>query len=1001
MKKTIYWQAICNLDDSQFSMYRPMLERLSSKMAEGFYLSANLEQLFREKKQPLFSLRISKRGRVIGDTIIGLDKQSYFRILSVDLKHYKHNKFLKRKVLNTFRKKHPTYTLPDQAEEAFIEFTCYDEQQYLAAHSKFPYIVHGTPGTGKTASINLRINEWLNSAIQGTTTIQQVIVIAESDELRQEYADMHAELVNQLPPEFTLEYMNYQSWIDSYSTDGDSPNPWYNRLVSIDVCIAWIEKYLTEFKRNSSNKTEKAILKDYLKQTDVIYQRLRHVSGFSTQEDYFKNDYYPEDYYQFPELERKILFRLLQRILNTLMQTEQYHLPFSHFAIPPQPNLILLVEEAHDYSPRQSLIMHQATRQEDGVYQIGYVYNGDQCLHDHVSHFKYLRELVKHRSIRLEQNYRCSKAVSTFANRVLALNYKLSGYKPSKHESSILGNSGSPGLFMWLQDEMALKSTLKTSKHWAVIANPEFIKEAEIHFNTPLIYTPEKIKGLEYELIILYRLLDDPRYRDIATRLIPKTKHSKAHSLIHRIPLNQLVIASSRAITTLIFVQRDTHPLPYLINQLTTAAEREPILHPSLFNAEETNAEEWEAHLLELAEEGYIQQAQKIWVNLLQRDIGLFEIFLQAEQIQCERHLPENNNCIVLMNENQSSNSDRVYLIHDAIEQNRKLSNSLLKWRKQLNVIHPKHGSPLYFALQKRQYKSASLLIDAGANVNELAYGTPLLFQLLAIIHENRQDQSTQENLFSLFEQFINAGANINAIDPNQELFNTVLKYAIQFELHSIIDCLLQHKVIIDFPHEKHGALSLAIHKKQYATISKLVKHGANIFTNERTKFSPCNIAYHTDRLAQYHLILCELTEYKNYTTKQRNEYLIFILIHAKQIYRIHPDLLRYAHQIRRELTYHVWLQLLCECLTYITAATELMIFYVVWKEPKINLFYTFLAAIMLPSIFFGAKKLKTECHTSIEESINQGLLFYKRHGKKNPSVSTQQETERSMLNIM
>ena len=174
----------------------------------------------------------------------------------------------------------------------------------------------------------------------------------------------------------------------------------------------------------------------------------------------------------------------------------------------------------------------------------------------------------------LTTNYRSSRQVTEMANRILRL--KTARFRSVDRESNYLvtSNSDTAGVVALLPDEQRLVGELnartRTSTRFAVIVlHPDDKAKARTRFNTPLIFSIQEAKGLEYENIILYDFISsaDDRFREICRDVdaeqvragelrYARARDKSDKSLeIFKFHINALYVATTRAVANVYLVE--------------------------------------------------------------------------------------------------------------------------------------------------------------------------------------------------------------------------------------------------------------------------------------------------------------------------------------------------------------------------------------------------------------------------------------------------------------
>ena len=174
----------------------------------------------------------------------------------------------------------------------------------------------------------------------------------------------------------------------------------------------------------------------------------------------------------------------------------------------------------------------------------------------------------------LNTNYRNSKHVTEVANRILRL--KHARFRSVDKESNHLveSNAVQDGAVLLLADEPALIRELDDKTHdstrFAVIVmHAEQKAKARERFRTPLIFSIQEAKGLEYDNIVLYDFVsgDADRFREITRDVdaeqvqqgelrFARARDKSDKSLeIFKFHINALYVAATRAVTNVYLVE--------------------------------------------------------------------------------------------------------------------------------------------------------------------------------------------------------------------------------------------------------------------------------------------------------------------------------------------------------------------------------------------------------------------------------------------------------------
>ena len=224
---------------------------------------------------------------------------------------------------------------------------------------------------------------------------------------------------------------------------------------------------------------------------------------------------------------------------------------------------------------------------------------------------------------------RCAPAIIHEANLILGLKAFAAEGCVWDENVKIRGmlNEMQTGTVKWLTPKIdadfeQLKNLMKLP-HVALITLPEFIEQAKKDFpGAPLIFTTESSAGLQFNEVILYRLLDGEKdktvLKEINQRLSKekdirasiekyKNRQPRERTTKSDLILKEIYTACTRAMTTLYFGQNEHHDIEYITGflKLCLTKQNDVALNiedeSSLLIKEQKRVAEW----LETADELY------------------------------------------------------------------------------------------------------------------------------------------------------------------------------------------------------------------------------------------------------------------------------------------------------------------------------------------------------------------------------------------------------------
>lgn len=305
----------------------------------------------------------------------------------------------------------------------------------------------------------------------------------------------------------------------------------------------------------------------------------------------------------------------------------------------------VVVDEVQDLTNIQLFLILKSLRDPSGFLLCG---DSNQIVHPNFFSWSKLKSLFFTHGewqgdaelIRiLHTNYRNSPQVTELANRVLLLKNARFGSIDKESSYLVSSNGHVQGQVVFLQDRDNIRRELdaktRTSTRFAVVVmHAEQKAAAQQHFNTPLVFSIQEAKGLEYDNIILYNFLseEEKRFRDISSGVshadlqqdlkFSRAKDKTDKSLeTYKFYINALYVALTRAVRNLYWIEAD--PKQRLLDLLG--------LHDALdtlsLDNQGSSLEEWqrEAHKLEL--QGKQEQAERIRREILKQQVPDWEVY--------------------------------------------------------------------------------------------------------------------------------------------------------------------------------------------------------------------------------------------------------------------------------------------------------------------------------------------------------------------------------------
>ncbi|MCZ0944430.1 MAG: hypothetical protein OXJ53_15355, partial [Gammaproteobacteria bacterium] len=230
----------------------------------------------------------------------------------------------------------------------------------------------------------------------------------------------------------------------------------------------------------------------------------------------------------------------------------------------------------------------------------------------------------------LTTNYRNSLQVTETANRILRLKHARFGSVDRESNFLVSSNSDAAGTVTLLANEAdAIREfddkTRQSTRFAVIVMHDEQKAAAKRQFHTPLIFSIQEAKGLEYDNIILYDFAsgDEARFREIVRDVAPESlsdgelRYARARDKsdksleIFKFHINALYVAVTRAIANVYLVE--SKPRQRLFDLLGIE-----VLKARLDLAQQQSSlAEWQREALVLERQGKTEQAEEIRSRIL------------------------------------------------------------------------------------------------------------------------------------------------------------------------------------------------------------------------------------------------------------------------------------------------------------------------------------------------------------------------------------------------
>lgn len=637
-----------------------------SSLLQGNYSTHNLEKL--KGHHNVYSLRLSGEARLLF-TIISLEGTSYLLMLDYLPTHdYHKSRFLKSGVLQNYIEKVSVSEVPPifeaisetelapiqnliQSDDALEQvarpavmdyfrnlFIKLAPEQEKVLTINTPAGTRGGAGSGKTVTALSVISAYVDShPLEGGWTPQRIVYVSSSPKLVQDMRNAWSLLPQSVDNPHEVMFQSIEALIR------DEPRFANVTLLGPNEFAEWHKIYLSQ-KKKHSKATGTVFPFEEFADANKIYQEMRTCSG------YLKKDYecLGERQSLFQIDTRSFIFEAYGEYLKHL-STSHSHVTdpsFHQFSDTQKASYdLVLVDEAQDMGLGQLVALASLAKEQQFMVWM----DDNQRLQDELSVFSRACELLRiplnHR-ITLHGFYRCPLQIMALADQVRLFRDFLAGGTLGKQEEEHGAVQLAPSRAgrAYLVDNTTLLSLhwLKSAAEgtgFAIITQKEHIELCKDLFKTPLVFTPETIKGLEYRVILTWKLYPDRVFVDIKKRVDelnskgakPHPKHQALRGAQHtqfNPHLNAIYTAYTRATEMLLICEEGSLAAP-LLDTLSPLADKGP---PQSSAVEETEStpESWRAEVHKQLDVGNNLMAEAIFNARISRNPSDFKALLKS-----------------------------------------------------------------------------------------------------------------------------------------------------------------------------------------------------------------------------------------------------------------------------------------------------------------------------------------------------------------------------------
>lgn len=518
-----------------------------------------------------------------------------------------------------------SYVNPQQGRFNLLDkVIAFDETQQIVFDLPPPLIIIGSAGSGKTALTLEKLKLCQGNVLYVTLS---PYLVKHSRDLY--YANHYHREQQQ------LDFLSFEEFLESIRVpEGKAVTfrdfeAWFSRLPRPGITDA--HKLFEEFR---GVITGSAVGKPHLEREEYLELGIRQSI--------------------FPDEERSLVYAIFTRYLGFLKEHNFYDSNLLSHAwlqyLEPRYDFVV-VDEVQDLTNIQLFLILKSLRQPTNFILCG---DSNQIVHPNFFSWSNLRQLFyQYHPLQtdtdliriLQTNYRNSPQVTELANRILLLKNARFGSIDRESHYLVQSNGHVQGEVLFLRDRENIRreldaNTRHSTRFAVIVMHPEQKAEARQHFRTPLVFSIQEAKGLEYDNIILYNFLssESERFHAISQGIThadlqgdlayARAKDKTDKSLeTYKFYINALYVALTRAVRNLYWIEAEPEQaLPDLLGLRDARDSLE-------MSDQQSSVEEWQREARKLAMQGKQEQADRIHTEVLRRQAPDWPVY-QGDPMQ-------------------------------------------------------------------------------------------------------------------------------------------------------------------------------------------------------------------------------------------------------------------------------------------------------------------------------------------------------------------------------
>ena len=495
----------------------------------------------------------------------------------------------------------------DKSIHLLNKFISFDDTQKDIFQLHPPLIIIGSAGSGKTVLVLEKLKQ-LKGNVAYISLSHYLVENARKMYYANAYENEHSE----------VDFLSFQQYLESWQIP-------QGKEINFSIFEQWFNRHTQHVKINEPYRL-------YEEFKGVLTGSPLH-AAYLSQHEYLslgiKQSIFTAD-------KREQVYTLFTKYLQWMKENNYYDsnmLSFNYLQLVQPRYDYIMIDEVQDITGIQLKCIMQSLNQQSHFILTG---DSNQIVHPNFFSWSKIKTYLyghgtDNKQVRIMQtNYRNSPQVVQLSNRLLKI--KNIRFGSIDRESNYLINtiSTQQGEVMLMQDDDKVKAELnrktQNSTHYAVIVADNHLKEeARRYFKTPLIFSVQEAKGLEYENVILLNFIsaNPAEFKEIINGVSttdlqddtlqyarPADKSDK-DAEIYKFYTNSFYVAITRSVKNIYLFEKQVNHAALELLALKESTK------PLQVAEQKNDKQEWLEEARRLEEQGKHEQAEQIRAKYL------------------------------------------------------------------------------------------------------------------------------------------------------------------------------------------------------------------------------------------------------------------------------------------------------------------------------------------------------------------------------------------------